>query len=201
MEPVPTSELLSNDVQTTSVTSTSARAKRTKTLFDTIGSSSDCYDDGVRDRSLSRMVVSLSDDFEDQGQGSDEGGVEGGDEDDEKNGPSCLQATSHCVTGLVHYYVEENTRLAKEIYTECLPPVSILSTEGLLKRVHKVVFTFIHVPYFPALHRPGWLLRYLVGPHNEELLEMFVSDFIAGLTVGLTLIPQGTCADLSLYSF
>ena len=50
---------------------------------------------------------------------------------------------------------------------------------------------WIHVPYFPAFHRPGWLMRYVVGPFNDEWLEMLFADFGAGLTVGLTLIPQG----------
>lgn len=50
---------------------------------------------------------------------------------------------------------------------------------------------FFHIPYFPAFHKPGWLLRYIVGPHTPELLFMIFSDVIAGITVALTLIPQG----------
>ena len=44
---------------------------------------------------------------------------------------------------------------------------------------------------FILLNRPGWLLRYIVGPHTPELFESFTSDVWAGITVALTLIPQG----------
>ena len=29
------------------------------------------------------------------------------------------------------------------------------------------IYRYIHVPYIPALHRPGWLLRYFVGPYDK----------------------------------
>eukprot|EP01034_Spumella_vulgaris_P036761 gene36761-45352_t len=35
------------------------------------------------------------------------------------------------------------------------------------------------------------MLRYFVGPFNVEWAESFFSDFWAGITVALTLIPQG----------
>jgi SulP family sulfate permease len=34
-------------------------------------------------------------------------------------------------------------------------------------------------------------LRYICGPHDAHLLESFLSDIWAGITVALTLIPQG----------
>eukprot|EP01034_Spumella_vulgaris_P027443 gene27443-34159_t len=46
------------------------------------------------------------------------------------------------------------------------------------------------MPYLPALHSPGWLLRYTVGPHNIDMLEMAFYDIWAGITVAMTLIPQ-----------
>jgi len=55
-----------------------------------------------------------------------------------------------------------------------------------------VYFTenWIHIPYFPAFHRPGWLLRYIVGPFDGKWVEGIFADFWAGITVALTLIPQ-----------
>jgi len=49
---------------------------------------------------------------------------------------------------------------------------------------------WFHIPYFPAFHRPGWLLKYAVGPYNDKWAESLFSDFWAGVTVALTLIPQ-----------
>ena len=48
-------------------------------------------------------------------------------------------------------------------------------------------------PYFPAFHNPGWLLRYIVGPHDSKFVESVLSDIGAGITVALTLIPQVIC--------
>lgn len=52
------------------------------------------------------------------------------------------------------------------------------------------ILSFIHIPFLPAFHSPGWLLRYIVGPHDRDWIESIVADIGAGLTVGLTLIPQ-----------
>ena len=50
----------------------------------------------------------------------------------------------------------------------------------------------IHVPYFPLVMGPfPWLLNYIRPPHNRAKLDMFIADFSAGLTIGLTLVPQG----------
>ena len=48
----------------------------------------------------------------------------------------------------------------------------------------------IYIPYVPALHSPGWLLRYIVGPFNQNWAERLVGDTVAGLTVAFLLIPQ-----------
>ena len=39
-------------------------------------------------------------------------------------------------------------------------------------------------------------MRYLVGPFNDEWVAMLLADVGAGLTVGLTLVPQGTAAPM-----
>jgi hypothetical protein len=51
----------------------------------------------------------------------------------------------------------------------------------------------IHIPYFPAFHRPGWMLRYLLGPFDLQWVELLFSDFWAGITVSLTELPQVSC--------
>ena len=48
---------------------------------------------------------------------------------------------------------------------------------------------YVHVPYIPALHSPGWLLRYIIGPHDTALITNIVNDVGAGITVAVTLIP------------
>ena len=45
-------------------------------------------------------------------------------------------------------------------------------------------------PMLPALHSPGWLLRYALGPYDWKLWGMLISDIVAGITVALTLVPQ-----------
>lgn len=40
-------------------------------------------------------------------------------------------------------------------------------------------------------YRPGWLLRYIIGPYDNVWLADLSSDFLSGITVGLILIPQG----------
>jgi len=62
------------------------------------------------------------------------------------------------------------------------------SSEG--KLIAEGLLSWIHLPYFPAFHRPGWLFRYLIGPYDKELAQMFISDLVAGLTVAMTLVPQ-----------
>lgn len=41
------------------------------------------------------------------------------------------------------------------------------------------------------LNRPGWAVRYMVGPFDANWLEYLITDVCAGITVALTLIPQG----------
>ena len=104
-----------------------------------------------------------------------------------------------------------------EIKEECTPPVH---PAGYYKElVQTTLKTWLHVPYLPAFHRPGWLMRYLLGPFDAEWLNLFIAgdphstlynnstytsmtyqllsiytcffvDFCAGLTVAFTLIPQ-----------
>lgn len=50
----------------------------------------------------------------------------------------------------------------------------------------------IYVPNIPIISKKsGWLLRYLRGPYDHEYFEMLRGDIIAGLTVGVIIVPQG----------
>lgn len=46
---------------------------------------------------------------------------------------------------------------------------------------------------YPFLYncRPGWLTRYILGPYDANYFENMLADVTAGITVALTLIPQG----------
>jgi len=82
----------------------------------------------------------------------------------------------------------EAMEFMEEVKAECIPPPM---NDGTIKKLKYYVKRWSHIPYLPAFHRPGWLLRYLVGPYDVQWAEGLVADFIAGLTVALTLIPQG----------
>jgi len=75
----------------------------------------------------------------------------------------------------------------KEIYFETKPSAT---SHDVVDKISNNYKYFIHIPYFPAFHAPGWLLRYIFGPYDYEYLESLLSDIGAGITVGLTLIPQ-----------
>lgn len=49
---------------------------------------------------------------------------------------------------------------------------------------------YIHIPYFPAFHQPGWMTRMLIGPYDAEWKEWVIGDIQAGITVLMTLVPQ-----------
>jgi len=76
-----------------------------------------------------------------------------------------------------------------EVKSECIPKFGDGGID--LKSVLYSLPSYIHIPYFPAFNRPGWLKGYIVGPHNAKLLEDFTKDLWAGVIVALTLLPQG----------
>lgn len=78
---------------------------------------------------------------------------------------------------------------AHEIAKECNPVDAVNFAQENIGGVDGVK-KLVHIPYFPAFHQPGWLARYAIGPFDEEWVETLVSDFQAGLTVLMTLIPQ-----------
>jgi SulP family sulfate permease len=85
----------------------------------------------------------------------------------------------------------------EEINYECIPK----NPKKIIKRTLDQLFSWIHIPYFPPIHHPGWLTTMIVGPYNSKYIEVLISDVIAGATVSLTCIPQAmsyaTIASLS----
>eukprot|EP01035_Chromulina_nebulosa_P019955 gene19955-25923_t len=78
-----------------------------------------------------------------------------------------------------------------EVGYEFTQPVKEILKVDYVKSTYETAISYVHIPYFPAFHRPGWLIRYAVGPYNESWAESIFIDIWAGITVGLTLIPQG----------
>jgi hypothetical protein len=42
------------------------------------------------------------------------------------------------------------------------------------------------------------MLRYILGPYDEEWVEIIMGDFAAGITVAATALPQVSCLLLHL---
>jgi hypothetical protein len=83
---------------------------------------------------------------------------------------------------------KDYTSLFHEFIYELAPPPS---TPESCKEILNGIKTWIHIPYLPAFHQPGWMLAYIGGPYDGAWLESIFADIWAGITVGLTLIPQG----------
>jgi MFS superfamily sulfate permease-like transporter len=59
-------------------------------------------------------------------------------------------------------------------------------------QLFKALARNIHIPYLPPVMGPNpWLLYYVMPPFDRKKLDTLISDFSAGLTIGLTLVPQG----------
>ncbi len=80
---------------------------------------------------------------------------------------------------------KETESFLKDLKNECT-----FSFSNYLNLMLANVGQWFYIPFLPALHSPGWLLRYMVGPHNIDMFEMAFYDIWAGITVALTLIPQ-----------
>lgn len=85
--------------------------------------------------------------------------------------------------------IDETKSFLGELYDECLPS-TVLFSPSYWKSNTKSILSWLHVPYLPSLHSPGWLTRYIVGPYDGDWFEGIFSDFWAGITVALTLVPQ-----------
>lgn len=82
---------------------------------------------------------------------------------------------------------QDTHSLANEIQVECFQLFEVYEVIDFIKANW---YKAVYIPYLPALHQPGWLLRYMVGPYSADLIASLIADLIAGITVALTLIPQ-----------
>ena len=98
-----------------------------------------------------------------------------------------FQATKENTTTILQDLKQETVECFQDIRENCTPQTS---SKDAFKSLIQSLSTWVHIPYFPAFHSPGWLLRYLVGPYNYEWLDGITADLAAGITVGLVLIPQ-----------
>ena len=58
--------------------------------------------------------------------------------------------------------------------------------------IYMLVHYYNYTMFSNDSYRPGWFIRFLFGPYNSEWLDSLIADVLAGITVALTLIPQGT---------
>lgn len=75
---------------------------------------------------------------------------------------------------------------------ECTPSIS--ARTGI-----KVILEFIgivYIPYLPSLKNPGWLTKYIFGPYDREYFHVLFADIIAGIVLGLIIIPQALAYSL-----
>ena len=68
--------------------------------------------------------------------------------------------------------------------------------DSTFEQVYLKTRSFYYVPYMPAFAYPGWLTKYIKGLYNSEtrlatIENIVFGDFVAGITVAMTLIPQG----------
>jgi hypothetical protein len=62
-------------------------------------------------------------------------------------------------------------RMSRRVAIECNP------NNIFQKNLNQLRWrNIIHTPYFAAFHRPGWMLRYLLGPFDLQWIELLFSD-------------------------
>jgi hypothetical protein len=103
-----------------------------------------------------------------------------------KKSVMAYQKTKEQATTIIQDLHEEAISCYQDVKTECSPSNAREST----REIFSYLSHFYHIPYLPAFHSPGWLLRYIVGPYDREWFDGITSDIPAGLTVGLLMIPQ-----------
>ena len=91
------------------------------------------------------------------------------------------------VKQVAHHSSRKIKEAAKEIHVECFQAVEGYVVLDYFKNNWR---HFFHIPYLPAFHTPGWMLRYVFGPYDSKWVEIFLGDFAAGVTVAATAVPQ-----------
>ena len=101
--------------------------------------------------------------------------------DGQEETPNCCVSAMHDVNVAWQGTKDEYVQFYDELKDECTP--SIKPPKYYQELVQNTLKEWIHIPYFPAFHRPGWLLRYLLGPFDSEWVSLFIAgnsldDFI-----------------------
>ena len=97
-----------------------------------------------------------------------------------------MATTHHNMSSIV----QNGKDLVDEIKAECF---RVDEGQQLVECVQNKWRSCYHIPYLPAFHSPGWMLRYILGPYDEEWVELLMGDFGAGVTVAATALPQVSC--------
>jgi hypothetical protein len=158
----------------------------------------------VDDKSSSEQLMGVAPEAADTLGGKDDSGRDKEDEDAlEKKSNASLgdRFYESWSTGLDH--MNKATRkefhdIKEELVDECYPS-SLFEDDGsggggLGSKLYSLFLLLLgsfYVPHLPAFHRPGWLVKIAVGPYDVEWMDAFFADITAGLTVAMTLIPQG----------
>ena len=93
--------------------------------------------------------------------------------DGQEETPNCCVSAMHDVNVAWQGTKDEYVQFYDELKDECTP--SIKPPKYYQELVQNTLKEWIHIPYFPAFHRPGWLLRYLLGPFDSEWVSLFVA--------------------------
>ena len=83
--------------------------------------------------------------------------------------------------------VKQGKEVVDEIRNELLPVGEGYEVIDYVKNNWR---NFYHIPYLPAFHSPGWMLRYILGPYDDVWIETLLGDISAGVTVAATALPQ-----------
>lgn len=105
-----------------------------------------------------------------------------------------IQNTWNGISNAIIEYLMEWKKSIHEVREECVPDSNITLSEIFRKVADTAKYmanNWLHIPYLPSFHRPGWLLHVLMGPFNTEWLYNLHCDFWAGLTMACLYIPQG----------
>ena len=91
----------------------------------------------------------------------------------QEEAPGCYESTVHGVKAAWTSTKEDYVHFYDELKDEFTPSVRPASYYKEL--VQDTMKAWIHIPYLPALHRPGWFLRYVFGPFDSEWINLFVA--------------------------
>lgn len=104
-----------------------------------------------------------------------------------------MHSTDISYTSLSCYDSKNSWSVDSRPILSSIPPVRrqfLLGRYFIRDKLSEDAETSPNFVFYRAL-RPGWLVRYFVGPYDVVWVENLIADVCAGVTVALTLIPQG----------